>query len=63
MQRERAGYAIERLRLDGQRLRQVGHEKPRPALAAASRLLNHPRAQIDSDHLSALIEQPLGLCP
>jgi hypothetical protein len=63
MQRERTGYAIERLRLDGQRFRQVGHEKPRLAWSAASRLLDHPGAQVDSDHLSALIDQPMGLCP
>jgi hypothetical protein len=61
MQRERASYAIERPRLDRQRLGQVRHDKPSPALAAAPGLLDHPGAQVDSDHVSALIEQPLGL--
>lgn len=63
MQRQGARYAIERARFEGQWFRQVRHDEPAPALAATPGLLDHPRAEVGSDHVSALIEQPLGLRP
>ena len=61
VQGERAGDAVQRPRLQGQRLGQVGDLEPAPAAATALRLLDHARADVEGDHVGALVEQPAGL--
>jgi hypothetical protein len=61
VQGERAGDAVERPRLQRQRFRQVSHEESALIVAAALRLLDHSRAQIDTDDVGALVKQPASL--
>ena len=47
--------------LNGQRLCEISHEEPAATAASSSRFVDHPRAQVDTDNVGSLVEQPGAL--
>jgi hypothetical protein len=61
MQSQRREDAIQRRRLDRERLSEVPVQEAASSSATLPRLLDHARTEVDTDHVCALFEEPFRL--